>query len=90
MIVAGGRCSAGSKAAEAANVGEIVGERNAVGIALDVRRLDDAIRDSVGLGGAIEEAVAQALPEIRQAIPRIPLGRAATSVQPILKELRSR
>jgi DNA polymerase (family 10) len=48
-----------------------------------------AIRSVEGLDETVEAAVAAALPTLRAAIPRIPLGRAVALVDPILGHLRS-
>ncbi|MEP7310101.1 MAG: PHP domain-containing protein [Acidobacteriota bacterium] len=64
---------------------------------LDVASLADLI-DAVhthavpsipGLDEAVERAIEAALPTLRRAIPRIPLGRAVTLVEPILEQIRS-
>ena len=49
-----------------------------------------ALRKIAGLDDAIEAAVGAALPSLRQAIPRIPLGRATGLVSPLLEQLRAR
>jgi DNA polymerase (family 10) len=48
-----------------------------------------AIRDVADLGGALEAAVAAALPGLRGGVPRNPLGRATAIVEPVLAYLRS-
>jgi DNA polymerase (family 10) len=48
-----------------------------------------ALRSIDGLNSVVEEAVAAALPTLRKTIPRIPLGRAAGIVDPILERLRA-
>ena len=48
-----------------------------------------AIRSVDGLDETVEAAVAAALPDLRAAIPRIPLGRAVGLVDPILSQLRA-
>ena len=48
---------------------------------------NEAIRTIPGLDDAAEKAIAEALPGLRAAIPRIPLGRAITIVDPILETL---
>ena len=48
-----------------------------------------AIRSVDGLDETVERAVAAALPNLRAAIPRIPLGRAVGLVDPILNHLRA-
>jgi DNA polymerase (family 10) len=48
-----------------------------------------AIRSVPGLDEATEAAVARALPALRSAVPRIPLGRAVTVVEPLLERLRA-
>jgi DNA polymerase (family 10) len=47
------------------------------------------IREMKVLSAEAEEAVAQALPSLRAAIPRIPLGKATAIVDPMLEVLRS-
>jgi DNA polymerase (family 10) len=47
------------------------------------------IRDLNGLDAETEQAVARALPSLRSAIPRIPLGRATAIAEPMLEVLRS-
>jgi DNA polymerase (family 10) len=42
-----------------------------------------------GIDDATEKAIALALPALRAAIPRIPLGRAVTIVDPIVEQLRA-
>jgi DNA polymerase (family 10) len=48
-----------------------------------------AIRDVPGLDAETEYAIAAALFDLRAAIPRIPLGRAITMIEPVLAELRA-
>lgn len=48
------------------------------------------IREVPGLDEVTEAAIAAALPQLRSAIPRIPLGRATTIAEPVLAYLRSR
>ena len=48
-----------------------------------------AIQSIPGLDGAVEAAVAAALPTLRKTIPRVPLGRAVAIVDPILDRLRA-
>jgi DNA polymerase (family 10) len=50
---------------------------------------EGAIRSVRGLDEAVEQAVATALRDLRRAIPRIPLGRAFTLVDPLLTHLQS-
>jgi DNA polymerase (family X) len=50
---------------------------------------EQTIRSVDGLDDTVEHAVAAALPNLRIAIPRIPLGRAVGLVDPILCHLRS-
>ena len=50
---------------------------------------DKMLRRVAGFGESLETAVAAALPEIRAAVPRIPLGRAVTIAEPFLAYLRS-
>jgi DNA polymerase (family 10) len=48
-----------------------------------------SIQSIPGLNDAVETAIAAALPTLRKAIPRIPLGRAVAIVDPILERLRA-
>ncbi len=48
-----------------------------------------AIRGLRGLGEPVETAVASALPGLRAQVPRIPLGRATSIVEPVLEHLRA-
>jgi DNA polymerase (family X) len=48
-----------------------------------------AIQSIPGMNETIEAAVAAALPTLRKAIPRVPLGRAVAIVDPILERLRA-
>jgi len=48
---------------------------------------DGTLRSMAGLDDAAEHAIAAALPVLRAVIPRIPLGRAITIVDPILERL---
>jgi DNA polymerase (family 10) len=48
-----------------------------------------AIQSIPGLDSAVEAAVAAALPALRKTIPRIPLGRAVATIDPILERLRA-
>ena len=50
---------------------------------------DHVLRRVAGIGEPVEAAVANALPGIRAAIPRIPLGRAMAIADPLLAHLRS-
>jgi DNA polymerase (family 10) len=50
---------------------------------------EQAIRSVDGLDETVEQAVAAALPDLRIAIPRIPLGRAVALLDPILNRLRA-
>jgi DNA polymerase (family 10) len=49
---------------------------------------DGTLRSVPGIDEAAEKALAGALPALRAAIPRIPLGRAITIVDPIIEQLR--
>jgi DNA polymerase (family X) len=51
--------------------------------------VDHAVRNVEGADALVEEAIASALPDLRRAVQRIPLGRAVTLVRPILERLRS-
>ncbi len=48
----------------------------------------DAVRRVPGIDVAVEAAIASALPGLRAAIPRIPLGRAMSLAEPVLACLR--
>src|SRR5260370_42658888 len=48
-----------------------------------------AVRTVSGLGEPVERAIEAALPNLRGAIPRIPLGRATAMIAPILARLRA-
>ena len=50
---------------------------------------DKMLRRVAGFGEPVEAAVAAALPTIRAAVPRIPLGRALAIAGPLLTHLRS-
>jgi DNA polymerase (family 10) len=63
-------------ATSAAELGTAVGRR--------------AIRTIPGLSEGIEASIAAALPALRKAIPRIPLGRAFWIVHPVIERLRAR
>ena len=49
---------------------------------------EQRIRTLPGLDGEAEAAIAAALPTLRATIPRVPLGRAVTTVEPVLERLR--
>jgi DNA polymerase (family 10) len=49
---------------------------------------DGTLRSLSGIDDEVEKAIAAALPALRAAIPRIPLGRAIAIVDPILAKLR--
>jgi DNA polymerase (family 10) len=49
---------------------------------------EQKIRAIPGLSAAVEEAIAAALPTLRATIPRVPLGRAVTTAEPVLDRLR--
>jgi len=51
---------------------------------------DGTLRSTAGIDEATEKAIATALPTLRAAIPRIPLGRAIMIVEPIVETLRKR
>jgi DNA polymerase (family 10) len=59
---------------------------SAADVAAAVR--EELLRKVAGMGEPVEAAVAAALPEIRSAIPRIPLGRAVSIADPLLARLR--
>ncbi|HXD73770.1 MAG TPA: PHP domain-containing protein, partial [Vicinamibacterales bacterium] len=50
---------------------------------------DGTLRTIPGIDDTAERAIAGALPGLRQAIPRIPLGRAITIVDPVVERLRT-
>jgi DNA polymerase (family 10) len=50
---------------------------------------DGHLRRTPGLGPAVEAAIADALPRLRAAVPRIPLGRAIAVAEPLLGRLRT-
>lgn len=56
-----------------------------LGAAID----DHAVRDLAGLDETVENAIAEALPGLRKAVPRITLGRAVAVAEPILDRLRA-
>jgi DNA polymerase (family 10) len=56
-----------------------------LGIALD----EHALGAASGLDASVEGKIAAALPGLRAAIPRIPLGRAVAAAEPLLARLRS-
>jgi DNA polymerase (family X) len=47
------------------------------------------IRALPGLSAEVEAAIAAALPTLRATIPRVPLGRAVTTAEPVLEKLRT-
>ena len=49
---------------------------------------DGALHTIPGIDEAAEKAIAAALPQLRDAIPRIPLGRAIAIADPILETLK--
>jgi DNA polymerase (family 10) len=50
---------------------------------------DGHLRRTPGLGAAVEEAIADVLPRLRAAVPRIPLGWAIAVAEPLLDRLRT-
>jgi DNA polymerase (family 10) len=66
---------------------QALGVTSAADLGVAVER--EAIRSIAGLNDSVETAVAAALPTLRKAIPRIPLGRAVAIVDPILERLRA-
>jgi DNA polymerase (family X) len=50
---------------------------------------EHAIRSVPGLDASVERAVGAALAGLRQAVPRIPLGRATAMADPLMAQLRS-
>lgn len=63
-----------------------LGITSAADLAGELRR--DAIRHVPGFDPGVEAAVAHALKSLRTSIPRIPLGRATSLVDPFLAQLR--
>jgi DNA polymerase (family X) len=57
---------------------------------LDAAVARRSIRQVPGLDEATEAAIASALPSLRKAIPRIPLGRAMALIDPVIDQLRAR
>jgi DNA polymerase (family 10) len=49
---------------------------------------EQKIRAIPGLNAEVEAAIAAALPTLRATIPRVPLGRAVTTAEPVLERLR--
>src|SRR5262249_30889741 len=47
-----------------------------------------AVRHVPGLDPTVESAIAAILPSLRHAVPRVPLGRAVSIAEPLLKRLR--
>jgi DNA polymerase (family 10) len=64
-----------------------LGVTSAADVAAALR--DGELRGRSGLGPAVEEAIADALPRLRASAPRIPLGRAIAVAEPLLDRLRS-
>jgi DNA polymerase (family 10) len=50
---------------------------------------EQAVRRLTGFDAAIEAAIAGALPSLRDAVPRVPLGRAVAIAEPLLADLRA-
>jgi DNA polymerase (family 10) len=48
-----------------------------------------AVRAIPGLGETVEDAIKRGLPDLRRAVPRIPLGRAVAMSEPLLERLRA-
>ena len=66
---------------------DALGTTSAADIAAAVQQ--GAVRRIPGLDEAVEAAIAEALPTLRAAIARIPLGRATAIAEPVLTRLRS-
>jgi DNA polymerase (family 10) len=65
---------------------EALGATSAADLAAELRR--HSIRDIPGFGEETEAAIAAALPTLRSALARIPLGRAVAIADPVLSRLR--
>lgn len=66
---------------------DALGATSAADLAAAVRQ--EAVRQIPGLDQTVESAIAGALPTLRAAIPRIPLGRATAIAEPVLARLRA-
>jgi len=66
---------------------QTLGVTSAADLAAAVR--EGAVRSVPGLNADIETAIELALPTLRKALPRIPLGRAVSLAEPFLDRLRS-
>ena len=66
---------------------QTLGTTSIVDLADAVRRR--AIQTLPGLTADVDQAIADALPTLRARIPRIPLGRAVSTADPLLAQLRS-
>lgn len=64
-----------------------LGATSAADLAHAVR--ERSLRGLAGMDEATERGVAEALPQLRAAIPRIPLGRAFAIAEPLLERLRA-
>ena len=64
-----------------------LGSTSAADLALALR--EQKIRALPGLSAEVEDAIAAALPTLRQTVPRVPLGRAVTTAEPVLERLRA-
>ncbi len=73
--------------AQLAAIYTALGATSAAELAAAVER--QAVRHIPGLDEAVEAAIAKALPTLRSAIPRIPLGRATAIAEPVLARVRS-
>jgi len=72
---------------ELAAIHRALASTSAADLALAIR--DQKIRAIPGLTAEVENAIAAALPTLRQTIPRVPLGRALGTAEPVLERLRA-
>jgi len=70
-----------------AAIHHVFGATSAADLAAAVQH--QALRRIPGLDEAVEAAIALALPTLRAAVPRIPLGRATAIAEPVLNRLQS-
>jgi DNA polymerase (family X) len=64
-----------------------LGVTTAADLLMEVRR--GSVRLVPGLGTSVDTAIASALPNLRARLPRIPLGRAMATAEPLLHRLRA-
>ena len=72
---------------QVAAIHNALGATSAADLAAAVQQ--KALRQIPGLDEAVEAAIAAALPTLRAAVPRIPLGRATAIAEPVLNRLQS-